>query len=162
VEQQYATGKDVLQRAKPLVNVIGDGRKKLVDGLVRNLLRGRPIFLREFNSPEVRAGREEFDADASALVGGFADEDDPALLLFIRRGIIEHELRSDLERLLKVEEAAMGVDDDRLAVLAEFAAVGIAARGADGDAREDSRTTALGGAALRLWHNTFRLQCERE
>src|SRR5271163_3358889 len=42
-----------------------------------------PILRREFDAPEVRAGREEFNSHARAFVGRIAQVDHAALLLFL-------------------------------------------------------------------------------
>ena len=60
-------------------------------------MRG-PILLREFDAPEMRAGREKLHAHARALFGSVAQVDDAALLFFFGRGIDEHQIRAELQR----------------------------------------------------------------
>src|SRR5579862_1128543 len=111
-----------------------DGRSRYVSG---------PIGLREFHTPEVRAGREEFDAHARPLVRGVADVDDPALLLFLGGRVDQDHLGAKLKRFLEIDEPAVRVDHDRLADLAELAAVGVLPGGADRQAGKDPRTPAF-------------------
>ncbi len=106
-----------------------------------NLARGRPrrpILRREFDSPEMRAGRGELDAHARAFIRGVAEIDDPAFLLLLGDGIDENQIPSDDERFVQVEEPAMRIDHDRLAVFFEFTALDVFSRGLYGDAGEDS------------------------
>jgi hypothetical protein len=104
---------------------------------------GGPILGGELDTPEVRAGREEFDADARALIGSVSQIDNAAFLLFFCDRIDQDKVGAQFDGLLKVEEATMSVDDNGLTVLAELAAVGIFPCRTDGDAREDPRTAAL-------------------
>ncbi len=87
--------------------------------------RRGPIRGDEIHTPEMRRGREKFDADALAFVGGFAEKHDARFLLFLREGIGEDEDGVHGQRLVQVHQAAVGVDHDRFAGLAEPAAVGI-------------------------------------
>lgn len=109
----------------------------LVEGLGRRRAGG-PIRLGKFDAPEVGGGREEFDADARALFAGVTHIDDAAFLVLFGDRIGEDELGAQFERSLKIEQAAVGVDDDGFAVLAEIAALGILAFRAHEDAREDA------------------------
>ena len=99
----------------------------------------------------MRAGGKEFHPDTRAFFGRVAEVDDPAFLLFFGDGIDEHDFGAERERFLQIKQAAMRVDDDGLAVLAEFLAIAIFGRSAHGDAREDARTAA-GRAVLRFAH----------
>ena len=42
-----------------------------------------PILWGEFDTPEVRAWREEFDANSRSLIGSVSQVDDSAFLLFL-------------------------------------------------------------------------------
>jgi hypothetical protein len=108
-----------------------------VEGLGRRRADG-PIRLGEFDAPEVRGRREEFDADARALFAGVTHIDDAAFLVFFGDRIGEDELGAQFERSMKIEQAAVGVDDDGFGALAEIAALGIFAPRAHEDAREDA------------------------
>ena len=126
----------------------------LCETALLNLARrwpGRPVLRREFDSPEMGAGRGELDAYARALFRSVAQIDDAAFLLFFGDGINEHQIRPEDERFMQVEKTAVRVDHDGLAVFLEFAAFDVYSRGAHGDAREDARTAAL-GAFLYLCH----------
>ena len=92
----------------------------------------------KFDAPKMGGGREEFDTDARAFFAGVAHIDDAAFLVLFRDRVGKDELGAQFERSLKIEQAAMGVDDDGLGVLAEIAALGILALRAHEDAREDA------------------------
>jgi hypothetical protein len=125
----------------------------------RRRLRGRssghawPVALGEFHSPKVRAGREKLDAHAGAPVGSVSEVDDSALLLLFRHRIGEHELGSQFEGFLKIEQGAMGIDHNGLAGFAEAAPLVVLALGADSDPGEDSGTAPL-GLNVDLAHGT--------
>ena len=110
-----------------------------------------PILLGKFDAPEMRARAEELDADARTLFGGVAEVDDPAFLLFIGRGIDENQLGANFERLVEIEQAAMSVDYNRLALRAEFPAFDVLSGRMDRNAREDAGASAL-FRDLRSWH----------
>jgi hypothetical protein len=110
-----------------------------------------PILRSEIDTPEMRAWGKEFDTDTCALFGSVAKVDDAAFLFFFGDGIDEHDFGAERERFLQIKQAAMRVDDDGLAVLAEFLAIAIFGRSAHGDAREDAGT-APGRAVLRFAH----------
>ncbi len=93
----------------------------------------------------MRTGREKFDPYTSSFVGGVTQIHDAALLLFFRHRIDEDELDANFQFPLEVKQAAMSVDDNRLAVLAEFPPSGVLADRAHGDARKDSRTAPFSG-----------------
>jgi len=100
----------------------------------------------------MRGGREEFDADALALVGKVADKNDAAFLLFFGYRVDQKNVGAEFDFRLHVEQRAMSVDDDGLAVLTEFAALGGLARGAHGNAREDACAAASGRAGRYSLH----------
>jgi hypothetical protein len=110
-----------------------------------------PILRSEIDTPEMRAWGKEFDTDTCALFGSVAKVDDAAFLFFFGDGIDEHDFGAQRERFLQIKQAAMRVDDDGLAVLAEFLAIAIFGRSAHGDAREDAGT-APSRAVLRFAH----------
>jgi hypothetical protein len=114
-------------------------------GLVRWVSRGPrgPILRSEINTPEMRARGKELNANPCAFFGQIANINDATFLLFFGDGIDQHHIRAEFERFLQVEQAAMSIDHDGLAVLAKFPAVGILARGADRDSREYARTASL-------------------
>lgn len=107
-----------------------------MEGLGRGA--GGPILLGKFDAPEVRGGGEEFDADARAFFAGVAHINDAAFLPFLGEGIGEDNLGAQFEGSVKIEQAAVGVDDDGFAVLAETAPLGVFAGRAHMDAREDA------------------------
>jgi hypothetical protein len=76
----------------------------------------------------MRRGRKKFDADALAFVGGFPEKDDARFLLFLREGIGEDDYRVHGQRLIQVHQAAMRIDHDGFAGLAEAAIVGVLSR----------------------------------
>src|ERR1700722_8928324 len=87
--------------------------------------RRRPIRGNEIDAPEMRRGREEFDTDALALFRGFPEKNDPGFLLFLREWIGDDEQGVHGKRLVQVHKAAVRIDDDGFAGLAEAATVGI-------------------------------------
>ena len=113
-------------------------------------LRG-PVLLREFDAPEMGAGAQELDADACALIGSVPQVDDAALLLFLGCGIDEQEIRPEFQLLIQIEQAAVGVDHDRLAFGPEFVALEVLALGLDRNPREHAGTASL-AAGLRFRH----------
>lgn len=102
----------------------------------------------------MRTGGKKFDADACAFLGCVTEIDDAAFLLFIGRRIDEHDLGAEVDGFLEVKQAAVSVDDDCLAVLAELAPVRVFACRADGDAREHPRTPAL--LCVFRYHQNYR------
>ena len=67
----------------------------------------------------MRRGSEKLEAYALAFIVGIAEKDDTAFLLFLREWIGEHDHRVHVKRLIEVEQAAMCIDHNRLASLAE-------------------------------------------
>jgi hypothetical protein len=110
-----------------------------------------PILLREFYTPEMRARAEKLDADAGALFRCVAHVDDAALLLFLSCGIDEDKLRPEFEHFIQIEQAAVGVDYDRLALGAKSPALHVLPFRVNGNAREDTGAAPL-AACLRFWH----------
>jgi len=100
----------------------------------------------------MRGGREEFDADALTFVGKVANENDAAFLLFFGDRIDQQDVGAHFEFGLHVEQGAVSVDDDGLAILAELAAGGGFARGAHWNAREDACAATSGRAGRYSLH----------
>lgn len=115
-----------------------------------------PIVLREFHAPKARAGRKKFHADARAFVGGFANVNDAAVLLFFGRRIHQDDLRADGHVFTQIEQTSVRVDDHGLAILFEFAALAVFPLREDGNAREYAGAAA-GTADLdvRRWHELW-------
>ena len=90
----------------------------------------------------MRGRGEKFNADALTFFTDFAEIDDADFLLFLGGGAAEDEHGAVLDRLIEIEQAAVGIDDDGLAGLAELAAIGILARDPDVNAQEDSRAAS--------------------
>ena len=105
-------------------------------------MRRGPIGGNEINTPEMRRGREEFDADALAFVGGITKKNDTALLLFLCEWIGDNENGIEGEGLIQIHQSAVRVDHDGFAGFAESAIVGILSGNHDAYPQEDSRTAA--------------------
>jgi|SRR5277367_462899 len=125
------------------------GEIRLVRGVGRRMRS--PVLLRKFDAPEMRAGAQEFNSDARALLGSVSQINDAALLLFLSRGIDEHDIRTELQFLIQIEQAAVGVDHDRLAFRAKSLAEDVLALRLDRDPREYPGTASL-ATGLRFWH----------
>jgi hypothetical protein len=110
-----------------------------------------PILLGELDAPEMRTGAEKLDTDARPLFGCVAHVDDAALLLFLGCGIDEDEFQAELEHFIQIEQAAVSVDHDRLALGAKLPALYVLPLGVNGDARKDAGAAPL-AACLRSWH----------
>ena len=76
----------------------------------------------------MRRRRQEFNADALAFVRGLAEKNNTGFLLFLREGIGDDEDGVHGERLVQVDQAAVGVDYDGFAGFTEAAIVGILSR----------------------------------
>jgi hypothetical protein len=127
---------------------------------VRWLLGGRPygpILLCEFDTPKMRARGEKFDAHARAFFGCIAEIDHTAFLFFFGDGIDEHDFGAKRERFLQIEQAAVRVNDDGLAILAEFLTIAIFGHGAHRNSREDARTAA--GCAVLWFAHGYLVSC---
>jgi predicted dehydrogenase len=95
-----------------------------------------PIRGREIHAPEMWRWRKKFHSDALAFLRHIAQIHDAAFLLFFGGGIDQDEVRAHLQRLVQIQKAAMGIDDDGPAVLAELPALGVASGRTDWDPRE--------------------------
>jgi hypothetical protein len=113
-----------------------------------------PILRGEIDTPEMRAGGKEFNTDTCALFGSVAQIDDAAFLFFFGDGIDEHDFGAERERFLQIKQAAVRVNHDGLAVLAEFPAVAILGHRAHRYSRENAGT-APGGAVLWFAHGSL-------
>jgi hypothetical protein len=102
--------------------------------------RSRPIGRHEVDTPEMRRGGEELDADALASFGGIAEKHDAAFLLFLGERIGENDHGVHVERLIEVDQAAVRIDDDRFAGFAEAAFIGILSRDDHAHPHEDPGT----------------------
>jgi hypothetical protein len=109
----------------------------------RGGLSGGPIRAREFDTPESRRRREEFDAHALPLVRIVAEVDHPALLLVLRERIGEDEKGSDLQLLVGIEQGAMRIDNDRFAGVLKSPALMVLAREQHTYAHEHPGTAAF-------------------
>ena len=99
---------------------------------------GRPVLRSKINTPEMRARRKKFDADAGPFFGSVAKVNDSAFLLFLCYRINQQQVCAKRELLLKVKQASVSIDHDRLAVLAKFPTVNALARCAHRYASENS------------------------
>src|SRR5712692_10487686 len=81
--------------------------------------RIRPVPGDEVHAPEVRGRREKLQTDALAFVGGIAEIYDAAFLIFLGEGVGQDHHGIHFERLVEVKQAAVGINDDSLAGLAE-------------------------------------------
>ena len=102
-----------------------------------------PILLCKFHTPEMRAWREELHSNSCPLIRSISHINDTAFLFFFGGGIHQHKLGAKIEFLLQIEESAVRIDYDGLAVFAKFAACVTLAFGLDRNAREDARATTL-------------------
>lgn len=119
-----------------------------------------PVLRSEFDAPEMRAGRKEFHADASAFFGRVAEIYDAAILLFFGAGVDENQFGADLKLRLEVEKTAVSVDDDGLAIFLEFLAQEIFPGGAHGNASKNARAAALAALGFHVWRHTNIVQRE--
>ncbi len=83
----------------------------------------RPIAGSEIYTPKVWGRRKKFDSDTLAFRHGIAKIDDAAFLFLLGEGIGEDEHGVHGDRLIQVQQTAVGIDDDRLAGFAESAPV---------------------------------------
>ena len=105
-----------------------------------------PIGCSEFYAPELRTRNEKLNADAGSLVRGLADIYDTAFLLFVGNGVDEGNVGAYVNGFSEVDQAAVSIDHDGLAVVAELAAHLIDSFGPHRYTHEYSRTAALLGA----------------
>ena len=73
----------------------------------------------------MRRGSKKFEPHALAFVGGIAEKNDAGFLFFLRKWIGKDQHRVHGQRLIQVQQAAVRIDHDGLAGLAEAAVVGI-------------------------------------
>ena len=103
----------------------------------------RPVLRSKIHTPKMRAGRMKFNSNARALLRRVSHVNDAAFLLFFRHRIDQRQVRAQLERFVQIEQPAVRVDDNGLAVLAELASLHVLARSAHRYAREHARTAPL-------------------
>ena len=106
-------------------------------------LRGNPIGLREFDTPESRRRGEKFDANALALVGIVAEIHNSAFLFILRERIGKDEDGSQFQILVEVKQSSMSVDHDRFADMAKVAALLIFACEQHPNTHEDPGTASF-------------------
>jgi len=102
-------------------------------------------------------GSEKLEPYALAFIVGISEKDDAAFLLFLRERIGENDHRVHVERLIKVDQAAVRIDYDRFASLAEAPAVGILSGGDHAHLHEHA-CTASNLIDFRLMHDTSMLR----
>jgi hypothetical protein len=115
----------------------------VVVGMIGTARDGDPVGLGELDAPEVRRGRQEFEADALTFAGIVAQVDDAALLLFLSGRIRKRQNAAHLEGLVEIDKAAVSVDNDGLADGAEALGIAILAGHNDADTAEDSRAASF-------------------
>jgi hypothetical protein len=99
----------------------------------------------ELDAPEMRSRGKEFDTDPRTLFGGVSEVDDAAFLLFFGDRIDEDHFGAQINVGVDVEQAAMGINDDGLAIFLEFPSSVILAGSANRNPREDAGAAALAG-----------------
>lgn len=92
----------------------------------------------ELNSPEMRRGRQKFQAYSLPLVRSVAKIYHAALLFFVAGRIGHLQLSAHFHRFIQIEKAAVRVDHDGLASFSEFVPVAVHAADLYWDAREDA------------------------
>jgi len=90
----------------------------------------------------MRRRSKKFDPHALAFIGGVAEKYDAAFLFFLRKWIGEDEHGAHIERLVQIHQAAVGVDHDRFASLAEAAVIGVLPRNHHAHPHEDPGTAS--------------------
>jgi hypothetical protein len=73
----------------------------------------------------MRRWSEEFDADALSFFAELSEENHAAFQLILRKRIRERDHRAGIQLLIQIEQPAVRVDDNRVARLAELAAVDV-------------------------------------
>ena len=105
---------------------------------------GRPIFGREGDAPELRAGRGKFKADFSFIAANGTEEDDRAFLFFRGAFVLHIDEAAAGHARLKKDQRAMGIDRERFGFFFKWLALRILAVKADGNLHEDTLAAALG------------------
>jgi hypothetical protein len=118
---------------------------------------GGPVGGDEIDTPEMWRRGEELKADPLAFIGGVAKKDDAAFLLFLCEWVGNDEYRIHVERLIQVHQAAVRIDHDGLAGLAETAAVGVLP-GDDYAHPHEHSGTASSFIEIRFWHDNSMLR----
>src|SRR6266705_605017 len=104
--------------------------------------RGGPIGGNEIDAPKMGRRRKEFETYALAFVCRVTQKHDAAFLLFLRKWVGDDENRVHVERLIQAEHTSVRVDHNRLAGLAETAAVGVFPRDDHAHTHEDPGTAS--------------------
>jgi hypothetical protein len=108
----------------------------------------------------MRRGCEKFDANALAFVRSIPDENDAGFLLFLRKGVGDNDDGIHVHRLIQVQQAAVGIDDDGFAGFAEAAIVRIFSGHNHTNAHEDAGAAA-GVVHVILGHGKSMLRQSR-
>ena len=93
----------------------------------------------------MRGRGQEFHANSGAFIPGFAEEDDAALLFFLRFWVHEDQHFALINFVAQFQEPAVGADHLRFADFAEFPALMGAAEGLQTHLVEDALAAALRG-----------------
>src|SRR5437879_12742044 len=96
----------------------------------------------EKSTPQKRGAGERNSTPTRWPFIGLAQKDDAALLLFLREGIGEDDQQAVLERLVQIEQRAVGVTDNGFEGLSELAAVGVLSCGHHANPHEHARTAS--------------------
>ena len=99
----------------------------------------------ELQSPEMWRGRQELHANALTAIARLAQEHNATFLLFLRRGILQYQHFAIVNLVFEQQQAAVGVNDDGFASLAEFLPVVVFAGSLYGHPPEDAGAAPGGG-----------------
>jgi hypothetical protein len=99
----------------------------------------------EFNAPEVRRGRKKFDANALAAIAGLTQKNDTTFQFFLRSRVLQNQHFAIFYFVFEQQKAAVRVDHDGFASLAELLAVVILSGRLYRHAAEDAGAAARGG-----------------
>ncbi len=100
-----------------------------------------PIGRSKIHTPKMRGGRKKLYANALPLLGEVADKYHAAFLLLFGDGVDQDNVRAQFHFRLHVKQSAVSIDDDGLAILAEFPAYSGLARSTDRYASKDAGTS---------------------
>jgi len=103
----------------------------------------RPIFGREGDAPELRAGRRKFQADFSFVAADWSEENDGTFLLFGGPLVLQINEAAAGQARLKKDQRAMRIDRERFGFFFKRLALGILTVKADGYLHEDALAAAL-------------------
>ena len=88
----------------------------------------------------MRRRREEFDADALPFFAQTAEKHDAAFQLILSKRVRQDEHRPGIKLLIQVEQATVGVDNNRVAGFAELPAADVLTFRENANSRENART----------------------